>query len=253
MPPRALHIDASAPHHRESDTAAPAPGTATKAVDNEYTGYTEPYDRSPTDTAYLPPPSPRGMPATAVNSFDSKTEVGRSEYEDKTSAARQVDNLSDIESQPPTPSSALPPGCKYGTLPREDGTVERVIWVDFPAGSRENPFYFSRSRKLGITLVATFFTFMTGECWRNSSEIVAYFSRLFVVSRLGTTCAFADVQHTRPLHTRSPRRACARSWDAQHCRSRPVSHCTAGALELHPWHSPRFLRSWVASGHTSLR
>lgn len=61
-----------------------------------------------------------------------------------------------------TVNAKLPDGCNYGDLSRSDGSVERVIWVDFAPGSRENPFYFSRSRKLGITIVATFFTFMTG-------------------------------------------------------------------------------------------
>lgn len=57
----------------------------------------------------------------------------------------------------------LPDGCAFGELAKADGSVERVIWVDFAPGSRENPFYFSRSRKIGITAVATFFTFLTGE------------------------------------------------------------------------------------------
>jgi hypothetical protein len=65
-------------------------------------------------------------------------------------------------SEASTPSASLPDGCSYGTLPRDDGTVERVIWVDFPPGSEENPFFFSKGRKLAITLTATFFTFLTG-------------------------------------------------------------------------------------------
>lgn len=62
--------------------------------------------------------------------------------------------------------TALPEGCSFGTIPRDDGTEERVIWVEFPAGSRDNPFYFSKGRKFAITVVATFFTMITGESHR---------------------------------------------------------------------------------------
>ncbi|TXT12815.1 hypothetical protein VHUM_01216 [Vanrija humicola] len=51
----------------------------------------------------------------------------------------------------------LPDGCTRGQL--DDGTP--VIWVDFPAGSTENPFYFTTARKTAITLVASWYTFMT--------------------------------------------------------------------------------------------
>lgn len=71
----------------------------------------------------------------------------------------------------------LPEGCSYGYLPKdEDGTEERVIWVDFPAGSKENPFYFPFPRKLGITVVAVFYTLLS-----------AYTTSAFSISA-GTMC-----------------------------------------------------------------
>lgn len=71
----------------------------------------------------------------------------------------------------------LPEGCSYGYLPKdEDGTEERVIWVDFPAGSKENPFYFPFPRKLGITIVAVFYTLLS-----------AYTTSAFSISA-GTMC-----------------------------------------------------------------
>lgn len=52
-----------------------------------------------------------------------------------------------------TPAS-LPDGCSYGEIPKDSGAAERVIWVDFPPDSRDNPFYFSAKRKVGITICA---------------------------------------------------------------------------------------------------
>ncbi|KAL1406579.1 hypothetical protein Q8F55_008285 [Vanrija albida] len=57
----------------------------------------------------------------------------------------------------PSPSPSLPDGCTRGQL--DDGTP--VIWVDFPPASTENPFYFTTARKTAITLVASWYTFMT--------------------------------------------------------------------------------------------
>jgi len=74
----------------------------------------------------------------------------------------------------------LPPGCRYGLLPpktaiprtpsetpeeekrrRDDKDARRVIWVDFPPSSRENPFFFSKARKRAILVAAIFFTGIT--------------------------------------------------------------------------------------------
>lgn len=132
---------------RPQDADDDAPWTATTAT--SATGATA-VDRVDAHghgaaTPRTPPRTP-----TAVNSFDSRTGMGELELEsEKRKAAR--------EPQP------LPEGCSYGTLPREDGSEEKVIWVEFATGSRENPFYFSRGRKLAITIVATLFTFMTGK------------------------------------------------------------------------------------------
>ncbi len=64
--------------------------------------------------------------------------------------------------------SNLPDGCHYGQLPAKDGDedapAQRVIWVEFPPNSPDNPFYFHRGRKAGITFVAIFFTLMAGAC-----------------------------------------------------------------------------------------
>ncbi|WVW85154.1 hypothetical protein I302_107192 [Kwoniella bestiolae CBS 10118] len=83
--------------------------------------------------------------------------------------------------KPPTPNS-LPEGCTLGpilgktsrgviSIPKssesspavqqEEYEEIRVIWVDFPAGSKENPFSFSTKRKLGIMAVALFFANIT--------------------------------------------------------------------------------------------
>lgn len=61
--------------------------------------------------------------------------------------------------------SNLPDGCYFGDLPVKEGeSGGKVIWVEFPPNSPDNPFYFSRGRKAGITFVAIFFTLMAGEC-----------------------------------------------------------------------------------------
>ncbi|WWC63027.1 uncharacterized protein I303_105626 [Kwoniella dejecticola CBS 10117] len=84
---------------------------------------------------------------------------------------------SNKRSQSVTP---LPPGCTWGpTLgltsrgvvsPARSSEAEaqgleveqtRVIWVDFPTASKENPFFFSKRRKLGIMAVALFFANIT--------------------------------------------------------------------------------------------
>ncbi|WWD21484.1 hypothetical protein CI109_105970 [Kwoniella shandongensis] len=75
-------------------------------------------------------------------------------------------------------SSNLPPGCHFGeilspslnltithdeTINEKKTTTEpvRIIWVDFPASSPQNPFHFTQKRKYAITAVATFFTLLT--------------------------------------------------------------------------------------------
>ncbi|WRT64796.1 uncharacterized protein IL334_001730 [Kwoniella shivajii] len=75
-------------------------------------------------------------------------------------------------------SSSLPAGCSYGPLINpellqtfnvkletgiwdEEIDKYRILWVDFPSASPQNPFYFTQTRKYGITIVATLFTLMT--------------------------------------------------------------------------------------------
>ncbi|ORX34977.1 major facilitator superfamily domain-containing protein [Kockovaella imperatae] len=83
----------------------------------------------------------------------------------------------------------LPPGCSIGPelydtprgivsgIPKSNGTVERssgltdgveapgqpvkVIWVEFPPGSPDNPFSYTRRRKIAIMFCALFFAFCT--------------------------------------------------------------------------------------------
>ncbi|WWC86940.1 uncharacterized protein L201_001820 [Kwoniella dendrophila CBS 6074] len=82
----------------------------------------------------------------------------------------------------PLDSSSLPAGCSFGPVldltyiqetnvkiepdlrtQIEQGEKDsiRILWVDFPAGSPQNPFFFSQKRKYGITIVATLFTLTT--------------------------------------------------------------------------------------------
>lgn len=63
-----------------------------------------------------------------------------------------------------TPTS-LPDGCSYGYIPSKEAGVadERVIWVDFPPASPQNPLFFSSRRKLAITVCVLIFTWMSGE------------------------------------------------------------------------------------------
>ncbi|AFR97650.2 drug transporter [Cryptococcus neoformans C23] len=91
------------------------------------------------------------------------------------------------ETLPEFQSSSLPPGCTWGpkltpdllnalkldpshypsttssvgTSVGSSETVPRIIWVSFLPNSPHNPFFFSRTRKLGITAVATCFTLLT--------------------------------------------------------------------------------------------
>ncbi|WWC86939.1 uncharacterized protein L201_001819 [Kwoniella dendrophila CBS 6074] len=73
----------------------------------------------------------------------------------------------------------LPEGCTFGPLnnnnnhetsielddhndfSNENGNGKRIIWVDFPIGSIENPIFFSSKRKFGLLIVATLFTCLT--------------------------------------------------------------------------------------------
>lgn len=61
-----------------------------------------------------------------------------------------------------TLAQALPEGCSFGEIKEDDGGVERVIWVEFPPNSRDNPFFFSDVRKTAITIVACVYTTMSG-------------------------------------------------------------------------------------------
>ncbi|GMK59838.1 hypothetical protein CspeluHIS016_0900550 [Cutaneotrichosporon spelunceum] len=68
-----------------------------------------------------------------------------------------------------TLTNSLPDGCSYGSIPSKDGGApERVIWVDFPPDCRENPFYFSTRRKVGITMCALIY------CWYCSMTASAF-------------------------------------------------------------------------------
>ncbi|WVQ98033.1 hypothetical protein IAU59_005155 [Kwoniella sp. CBS 9459] len=112
--------------------------------------------------------------------------------EDLSTGAGQIENekhdAAYMANEDRTPSSTLPAGCAWGprlnsssrsslnlrseeqvfNLPSEH-SVEggdqsgpyRIIWVDFPPGSPQNPFFFSRKRKVAITVAATFFTLLT--------------------------------------------------------------------------------------------
>ncbi|OCF32630.1 drug transporter [Kwoniella heveanensis BCC8398] len=118
-----------------------------------------------------------------------------------------------------TPSSTLPAGCAWGptidsssrsllNLRLEDDVINptsgisiqgeegerdrqwpyRIIWVDFPPGSPQNPFFFSRKRKIAITVAATFFTLLT------SMNVGAYSISMESMSRdLGCTTIQASV------------------------------------------------------------
>lgn len=65
--------------------------------------------------------------------------------DDKRSAA--------MNSQSTLTPTALPEGCSYGDL---DG--ERVIWVDFPPGSKHNPFYYPKRVKVCIVICTLIYT-----------------------------------------------------------------------------------------------
>ncbi|KLT43436.1 MFS general substrate transporter [Cutaneotrichosporon oleaginosum] len=68
-----------------------------------------------------------------------------------------------------TLTNPLPDGCSYGSIPSKDASpAERVIWVEFPPDSRDNPFYFSTKRKVGITLCALIY------CWYCSITASAF-------------------------------------------------------------------------------
>lgn len=63
-----------------------------------------------------------------------------------------------MNSQATLTPTALPEGCSYGDL---DG--ERVIWVDFPPGSKQNPFYFPKRVKVCIVICTMIYTWFCCE------------------------------------------------------------------------------------------
>ena len=80
-------------------------------------------------------------------------------------AEGSLKNLSQRTSQATLTPTSLPDGCSYGFIPSKvEGTPdERVIWVEFPPGSTHNPFFFSKKRKLGISVCALLFAWFAGE------------------------------------------------------------------------------------------
>ncbi|WWD00553.1 hypothetical protein V866_007487 [Kwoniella sp. B9012] len=92
-------------------------------------------------------------------------------------------NLTNRSSSLSTSPTRLASGCSYGpkindeflqgtkikiepellssTNENRDSEDYRILWVDFPPHSPQNPLYFSQTRKYGITIVATLFTMMT--------------------------------------------------------------------------------------------
>ncbi|TXT10572.1 hypothetical protein VHUM_02077 [Vanrija humicola] len=96
-------------------------------------------------TLSFDPKEPLSTPAVEVDA-DERTLPGR---------------LSQRTSQATLTPQSLPDGCSYGSIPKKDGNgaEERVIWVDFPPASPDNPICFSTSRKIIITAVALVFTF----------------------------------------------------------------------------------------------
>jgi hypothetical protein len=70
--------------------------------------------------------------------------------------------LSQRTSQATLTPTSLPDGCSYGDIPGKDdddsSASERVIWVEFPPDSRDNPPYFSARRKTIITTCALIYT-----------------------------------------------------------------------------------------------
>ncbi|TXT07257.1 hypothetical protein VHUM_03427 [Vanrija humicola] len=102
------------------------------------------------------------LPAVPEVETPSATDVGEG------SSTAPSSKLEDRQrpSQATLAAPALPEGCSYGTLTKassdgKEAAGETVIWVEFAPGSRENPFFFSKWRKVSITACATFFTFMT--------------------------------------------------------------------------------------------
>ncbi|KAL1409161.1 hypothetical protein Q8F55_005990 [Vanrija albida] len=92
--------------------------------------------------------------------------------------------LSQRTSQATLTPQSLPDGCSYGTVPAKDdeGADKRVIWVDFPPASPDNPICFSSARKLLITATVLLYTF-----WCSST------ASAFAIS-VGSTC---DALHCR--------------------------------------------------------
>ncbi|WOO83005.1 Efflux pump atB [Vanrija pseudolonga] len=85
------------------------------------------------------------------------TSVADADADERTLPGR----LSQRTSQATLTPQSLPDGCSYGSIPSKDGegAEKRVIWVDFPPASPENPICFSKSRKFLITAVVLLYTF----------------------------------------------------------------------------------------------
>ncbi|WOO80564.1 Efflux pump atB [Vanrija pseudolonga] len=102
------------------------------------------------------------LPPSTTDPETASTNVGDGDGSSGASTSKLEDRQRPSQSTLAGPS--LPEGCAYGTLAKVDGDgkeAETVIWVEFAPGSRDNPFFFSKWRKVSITACATFFTFMT--------------------------------------------------------------------------------------------
>lgn len=90
------------------------------------------------------------------------TSVADADADERTLPGR----LSQRTSQATLTPQSLPDGCSYGSIPAKDGegAEKRVIWVDFPPASPDNPICFSKSRKFLITAVVLLYTFWCCEC-----------------------------------------------------------------------------------------
>lgn len=115
-----------------------------------------------------------------IPSRDSELTISSSNPPPAAFASDDATGSASTSHTPTTTRPPLPPGCRYGLLPpktaiprtpsespeeekrrRDDKDARRVIWVDFPPSSRENPFFFSKARKRAILVAAIFFTGIT--------------------------------------------------------------------------------------------
>lgn len=113
------------------------------------------------------------LPTTAMDTKDPK-DIQDEQDDEKLRAASHRPSLSTL-------TNPLPDGCSFGERKTEDGSIERVIWVEFPPDSRDNPFFFSAQRKVLITIVAVVFTTMSGGSGVGSLT-AAFSSAAFAIS-----------------------------------------------------------------------